>query len=728
MRRAFPALGKQIQIFRESSNDVDILAMGQMPWYAYGDVVNEHGEASSPAWQPVFVADHSHWARMLVPDGEVVFGQLADPPPSVRNTSNYADPLLGPIADLSQHRGNSFMLATIQMLTDPKESSEQVRAGTCAVMTKSWENYEARMNSYGHAMGCTYFPKPTCGGARSIHAKTDDDDDGASPLSIKERAPPTFPAGPQRFGVNVHFNWAGFQGLAASAAMIGSAFGSSRMDLSWSHVELSKGVYEFETTGYNGYVVQLLAATPPVTPYFILSYGNVLYDNACALADKHDGTCPPITDAGRQAFANFTVAAMHQWRGRGIIWEIWNEPNGGTWEPHSKPPGADFAKLVITVGKARNAAGLQGELLVGPALAGIDLPFIETIAQAGGLAYLDGVSVHPYRSGAPESVLGNYKELEALIDNYTLIDNNDRHRPRLISGEWGWPSCTFPNNGTATKCSAGGGAGQVVSEQLQAAWLVRQRYVNDLAGVAVSIWYDWVDDGPSTSNPEDNFGTIRHHQAGVIGGAGTPKLAYLAALASTALLGNCSLVARLNSSAAGSFALHYHCAGTASAVYVAWDSTEGNEGAGGETSAIVLPPSDSNTCFVTQDMFGASVCKAPPRCSPTITCAHGDNIAMRLTAQPQYLVRHNSLGPRLKLDDQSSSCKDCIPRWSMPVPDGRQGPSAGLRALPEAMHTVVAAVNQSFGTYSHGPYIAVVDNLLVVNWYNSERDEDQPGE
>ena len=104
----FSTLGRQLFLFRESSNDVDMLAMGQMPWYAYGDVVNEHGQVrhchpprpskqrgiflkvaivsvtqgASPTWQPVFVADHSHWARLLVPDGEAVFGQVADPPPT----------------------------------------------------------------------------------------------------------------------------------------------------------------------------------------------------------------------------------------------------------------------------------------------------------------------------------------------------------------------------------------------------------------------------------------------------------------------------------------------------------------------------------------------------------------------------------------------------------------------------------------------------------------------
>lgn len=345
-----------------------------------------------------------------------------------------------------------------------------------------------------------------------------------------------------------------------------------------------------------------------------------------------------------------------------------DEPNGGTWLPHSKPPGSDFAKLIIAVGNARNTAGLQGELLVGPATAGVDLPFIETIAQAGCLAYLDGISVHPYRSSGPESVLDDYQKLESLIDRYTPpLNGSSRRRPRLISGEWGWSSCAFPN-GTAAKCVGGSGNGQVVTEQLQAAWLIRQRYVNDLAGVAVSIWYDWVDDGLSSFQGEDNFGATRNHAAGVIGGIGEPKPAYLAALASTALLGNCSFVARLNSSRIDgavdvTFALQYRCSpgdAAASYVYVAWDSQELDtrshnqeldpiNGGAGDASTIALPPSDAGACFVVQDMYGASACKVPPHCSPTVVCAHGTAIALRLTSQPQYLVRKNPAVP-LKLD------------------------------------------------------------------------------
>ena len=143
-------------------------------------------------------------------------------------------------------------------------------------------------------------------------------------LSACETADGTIVAGYQRWGVNVHFNWADFSGLTTSARMMAGAFGSSRMDLSWSHVERTRGVYDFDSTGYSGYVRQMLDASPSIRPYFILSYGNTLYDNSCSDAQKHDGTCPPTTYLGRQAFANFTVAAMRRWRGRGIIWEVWN--------------------------------------------------------------------------------------------------------------------------------------------------------------------------------------------------------------------------------------------------------------------------------------------------------------------------------------------------------------------------------------------------------------------
>lgn len=217
----------------------------------------------------------------------------------------------------------------------------------------------------------------------------------------------------------------------------------------------------------------------------------------------------------------------------------------------------------------------------------------------------------------------------------------------------------------------------------QASRLVRQRFVNDLAGVAISIWYDWQDDGSHEGsgglNREYNFGpsshrhlcSLCHHRFGLalhlchyhyhhflrlacllctgtlenVQSAnasyplGLPKLAYSAALVSTAMLGNCSFDARLLSSSAGSFALAYICppsarntAGT-SFVSVVWDPnmTLWNVSEG-RRSTILLPPSQAGHCFAVQDINGVRVGGR--------VCAEDDgrDLVVKLRSDPQYLI------------------------------------------------------------------------------------------
>lgn len=503
----------------------------------------------------------------------------------------------------------------------------------------------------------------------------------------------SFPLGRQRWGVNVHFNWRQCcrdtcanhsrcdMHAAADMPMLAPAFGSARMDLSWSHVERERGVYDWEGSGYQSYVQQLLEAE--VVPYMILSYGNSLYDNACAPADKHDGTCPPTTDAGREGFANFTLAAMRKFQGRGIIWEIWNEPDGGTWLPHTTPPGQDYARLVLAVGAARDAAGLRDELLIGPATSGVDMAFIDTVGRAGCFAFLDGLSVHPYRSGGPESVLESWDQLNVLIDKYYVpASANGTRRPKVVSGEWGWASCA-DGQGRAVSCTSGGGVGMAVTRSEQAARLVRQRYINDLAGVAHSIYYDWQDDGPDafpSLDSEFNFGTTLSSSSETNGSfVGRPKPAYTAALASSRILGNCSFDERLSSSSPGSFALAYACPGSAVGsattrgrtqtlhttgaraadgraaaaavvgvssgigadvlVLTVWDPTLYNSSAvdgavsPGKVSTVTVPPSEVGRCFDALDIHGDRVTKQQRICA-----AKDAKLSIELQSAPQYLI------------------------------------------------------------------------------------------
>src|SRR5947209_8256134 len=83
-------------------------------------------------------------------------------------------------------------------------------------------------------------------------------------------------------------------------------------------------------------------------------------------------------------------ATAHHFKGRGYLWEMWNEPNIQFWKP--RPSADDYAKLALAVGKALRDAE-PDEAYIGPATSGIDLKFIETCFKAGCLEYWSAVSV-----------------------------------------------------------------------------------------------------------------------------------------------------------------------------------------------------------------------------------------------------------------------------------------------------------------------------------------------
>jgi hypothetical protein len=71
----------------------------------------------------------------------------------------------------------------------------------------------------------------------------------------------------------------------------------------------------------------------------------------------------------------------------------------------------------------------------------------------------------------------------------------------ILSGEWGWSTCLAP-------CTPGWPA--IISETVQANFLIRQWFINTLSEVPISIYYDYVSDGSNPTMREDNFGTLRY--------------------------------------------------------------------------------------------------------------------------------------------------------------------------------------------------------------------------
>jgi len=232
-------------------------------------------------------------------------------------------------------------------------------------------------------------------------------------------APPFLSAGasvPDGLGVNIHFtdSRAGEMEMIAAAGMRWI-----RMDFGWEATEREKGRYDF--TAYE----RLLTALDRfgMRAIFILDYGNRLYEKERSVR----------TEEGRQAYARWAAAAVAHFAHRGVLWELWNEPNGGFWAP--KANVEEYAAMALAATHAIHEAEPE-EAIIGPATSLIDLPFVEACGKAGLFNLWAAISVHPYRQEGPETVVEEYQKLRRLATRYT---KPGRTMP-IISGEWGYSS------------------------------------------------------------------------------------------------------------------------------------------------------------------------------------------------------------------------------------------------------------------------------------------------
>lgn len=278
---------------------------------------------------------------------------------------------------------------------------------------------------------------------------------------------------PDCLGVNIHFTGTEAEQVAKIAD---EGFRFIRMDFSWVHIEKKKGEYDFSK--YDELVDSL--ATKGIRAYFILDYGNPLYDNDMA----------PHTDEGRAAFVKFAAAGAAHFKGKGVLWELWNEPNIFFWRPN--PNVEDYVKLAKVVYPALKKADPDCTVLA-PALAGWDYGFLEKAFKLGLLENTDVVSLHPYGASKPEDAAVLCAKVRQLIKQYAPKGRSYD----LVSGEWGYS--TFSKG---------------VSESTQADYVTRQFLSNMMTRVRISIWYDWRDDGPDPNENEHRFGTVRQNMEG----------------------------------------------------------------------------------------------------------------------------------------------------------------------------------------------------------------------
>ena len=295
---------------------------------------------------------------------------------------------------------------------------------------------------------------------------------------------------PEGVGVNIHFARGHEKDLDLIAA---AGFKFIRMDFGWGGIERKKGEYDW--AAYDELTANL--EQRKLRAIYILDYSNGLYEEAIVSKNPVNGkeqrdTASPQKPESVAAFASWAAAAAKHYKGRGIIWEIWNEPNIGFWKP--KPDVKQYAALALATCKAVRAADPQA-IIIAPGSSEFPWTFIEGLFAAGVLEYLDAVSVHPYRSYSrgPETAGEDYLKLRALIERYAPAG---RKNLPIISGEWGYATHT-----------------KGVSLETQAAFIARQQLANVLQGVPLSIWYDWKNDGLDPAYNENNFGTVSNNLA-----------------------------------------------------------------------------------------------------------------------------------------------------------------------------------------------------------------------
>ena len=408
-----------------------------------------------------------------------------------------------------------------------------------------------------------------------------------------------------RWGTNIHWT---SETQPGEAAMLSRAFRIARMDLTWTTVESTCGVYNF--SAYDVLLKQMEAHG--VRPYWILDYANPCYPGT------HWPSCD--TDVCIAGYGKFAAAVAAHFKGKNIIFESVNEPNG---------MGGDNATDIVALCRAAYPAFVaSGGHFVGPATAAesfLGWWYLENAMSTGLLRFVMAVSIHAYRWTIPETALRTFSTLESLIRQYSL-DNISAELP-MYSGEWGYTSATPP-------CWYGNRVDLVT----QGKYVARMWLTTTLAGTTVSILYDWHDDGPDPTQCEQNFGSVAFAATGNASEPFAPKPAYNAALTLQGGIGNADrfvgriVAKRISLSAIPArdvFVLQFEVTAGSRTSYAVWhNSSLVNATAVVEFSAAGVQPS----CWKVVDTFGALL--DPKRCRD----AKNGTVSVNATDGPVYLL------------------------------------------------------------------------------------------
>ncbi|WFR67750.1 glycosyl hydrolase [Curtobacterium flaccumfaciens] len=294
-------------------------------------------------------------------------------------------------------------------------------------------------------------------------------------------------------GVNTHFGFtdSAWQPEVLAPLVATAGIATVRDTEEWGGAEPTKGVYDF--TDYRTY--RQVLVRNGLTDLPVLSFNNANYD----------GGATPYTDEGRAGFAQYAVHLVAQNPHVEYV-EVFNEWNSPTFGDRGDGPAdcrSDYYFLLLQATVTELRKHYPKLKYVAPATSGVPIDWLKDVFDRGGLDYLDAVSIHPYcYPAAPDQLAQQVSQVQQLIGTY------GKRRDVWIT-ELGWTSAD-------TQLS--------VDTRYQASYAVQGAAAAYASGVKDFFWYDFMDDGTSASDTEDNFGMV----ATVADGSTRPKPVYVA--------------------------------------------------------------------------------------------------------------------------------------------------------------------------------------------------------
>ncbi|OHB41603.1 MAG: hypothetical protein A2Y13_03925 [Planctomycetes bacterium GWC2_45_44] len=262
-----------------------------------------------------------------------------------------------------------------------------------------------------------------------------------------------------------------------------------RIDVQWRWVDKSKWEYDLQP-----YHMLLDAAEKRgLRTLTLLSFAHPQYE-------EHQSV---KTAEGRQKFAEFCARAVSESKGKGVIWEMWNEPNTDVfWSPLSD--ANEYMQALISAVTAMRKADPNCNIIA-PNTAGVDIKFLKLCLEQGLLNQIDAVSVHGYCE-VPEQNFIRYLQLKSLVSGYSAKLDKPMF---FVTSEMGFPQLLPTPVG-----------GIMRTEDKQAALIIRSILVDIVAGMPMHIVYTNLEYENPQESSEASYGVITHERK--------PKAAYYA--------------------------------------------------------------------------------------------------------------------------------------------------------------------------------------------------------